>query len=199
MPLFIAAAAFEQVWKAASNLFTKAIGMLVSAAINIVSISLKIIVIYATVSFAADAHFPGPVDGFSTVLPPLLGQTIQNPDAKTLSVMNTFSECERVSLINGEMDASVFKNCFTARRAMVERRYPGAFNFLGDGWGFLMTMIGLFALYYWVISPEIDKIFKPASASDFDFGGNIKQLGKNIWNLPVQITEKVTSSLGKKS
>ena len=198
MPLFIAAAAFEPVWKVASNLLTKAIGMLATAAVNIISISLKIIVIYATVSFAADAHFPGPDDGFSVVMPPLLGQKIENPDAKVLSVMNTFSECERVALVDGEMDADKFKNCFTAHRAMVERRYPGAFDFLHDGWGFLMTMIGLFTLYYWVVSPEIDKIFKPASSSDFDFGGNIKQLGKNIWNLPVQITEKVTSALGKK-
>lgn len=198
MPIFIAAAAFEPVWKAASGLLTKAIGMLATAAVNIVSISLKIIVIYATVSFAADAHFPGPVDGFSTVMPPLLNQKPENPDAKTLSVMDTFSECERVALVNGEMDADKFKNCFTARRAMVERHYPDAFDFLGDGWGFLMTMIGIFALYYWVISPEIDKIFKPAGASDFDFGGNIKQLGKNIWNLPVQITEKVSAALGKK-
>lgn len=197
MPLFIAAAAFEQVWKAASGLFTKAIGMLATAAVNIVAISLKIIVIYATVSFAADAHFPGPVDGFSTILPPMMGQSVQNPDARTLSVMNTFSECERVALVNGEMDADKFKNCFTAHRAMVERRYPGAFDFLGDGWEFLMLMIGLFALYYWVISSEIDKIFKPVGKSDFDFGGNLKQLGKNIWNLPLQITEKVTSALGK--
>ena len=198
MPIFIAAAAFEPVWKVASGLLTKSIGMLASAAVNIVSISLKIIVIYATVSFAADAHFPGPVDGFSTVMPPLLNQKIENPDAKVLSVMNTFSECEHVALVDGEMDAEKFKNCFTAHRAMVERRYPGAFDFLGDGWGFLMTMIGLFALYYWVISPEIDKIFKPVGASDFDFGGNIKQLGKNIWQLPVQITEKLTAALGKK-
>lgn len=199
MPLFIAAAAFEPVWKMASNLFTKAIGMLATAAVSIISISLKIIVIYATVSFAADAHFPGPVDGFSTVMPPLLGQKIENPDAKVLSVMNTFSECERVALVDGEMDAGIFKNCFTAHRAMVERQYPGAFDFLRDGWGFLMTMIGLFALYYWVVSPEIDKIFKPAASSDFDFGGNIKQLGKNIWNLPVQIAEIATKALGKKS
>lgn len=199
MPIFIAAAAFEPVWKVASGLLTKAIGMLASASVNIVSISLKIIVIYATVSFAADAYFPGPVDGFSTVMPPLLGQKVENPDAKTLSVMNTFSECERIALTDGEMDADKFKNCFTARRAMVERRYPGAFDFLGDGWGFLMMMIGIFALYYWVISPEIDKIFKPAGSSDFDFGGNIKQLGKNIWNLPVQVTEKVAATLGKKS
>ena len=198
MPLFIAAAAFENVWKVASGLFTKSIGMLVTAAVNIISISLKIVVIYATVSYAADAYFPGPVDGFSVVLPPMLGEKAQNPDAQTLSVMNTFSECERVALASGEMDADKFKNCFTAHRATVERRYPGAFDFLGDGWGFLMMMIGLFALYYWVISPEIDKIFKPAGSSDFDFGGNLKTLGKNIWNLPVQITEKVTSALGKK-
>ena len=200
MPIFIAAAAFENVWKTASGLFTKAIGMLATAAIKIVAISLKIIVIYATVSFAADAHFPGPVDGFSTVLPPMLSQTIQNPDAKTLSVMNTFTECEHVALVDSKMDAGKFKNCFTAHRATVERRYPGAFDFLGDGWGFLMMMIGIFALYYWVVSPEIDKIFAPIKGeSDFDFGGNIKQLGKNIWNLPVQITEKITAGMGKKS
>ena len=198
IPILVAAAAFEQVWKAASNLFTNAIGMLASAAIKLVAISLKIVVMYATISYAADAYFPGPVDGFSTVLPPLLGQEVENPDAMTLSVMNTFTECERVALVDGEMDAHKFKNCFSARRAMVERHYPGAFDFLGDGWGFFMMMIGLFGLYYWVVSPEIDKIFKPASGSNFDFGANIKRLGTNIWNLPVQITQKVTSALGEK-
>ena len=198
MPLLIAAAAFEPVWKTASGLLNKSIGMLATSAVKIVAISLKIIVIYATVSFAADAHFPGPVDGYNTVFPPMLGQSIQNPDAQTLSVMNTFTECEHVALVNGKMDADKFKNCFTAHRATVERRYPGAFDFLGDGWGFLMMMIGIFALYYWVIAPEIDKIFTPVGKSDFDFGGNIKQLGKNIWNLPVQITEKITSAFGKK-
>ncbi len=198
MPIFIAAAAFENVWKTASGLFTKAINMLAGAAVNLVSISLKIIVIYATVSFAADAHFPGPVDGFSTILPPMMGQTVNNPDARTLSVMNTFSECERVALVDGEMDADKFKDCFTAHRAMVERQYPGAFDFLGDGWTFLMIMIGLFALYYWVISPEIDKVFKPVGDSDFDFGENLKRLGKDIWNFPLQLTEKITTALGKK-
>ena len=199
MPLFIAAAAFEPVWKflSDSKLINKVIDMLGSAAVSIISISLKIVIIYATVSFVADAHYPGPVDGFSTVLPPMFGQTVQNPDARTLSVMNTFSECEHVALSGGAMDATKFKDCFTAHRAMVERKYPGAFDFLGDGWGFLMMMIGLFALYYWVVSPEIDKIFKPAGKSDFDFGGNIKKLGKNIWNLPVQATGKITSALGK--
>ena len=198
MPIFIAAAAFEQVWKTASGLFTKAIGMLASAAVKIVAISLKIIIIYATVSFAADAHFPGPVDGFSTVLPPMLGQNIQSPDAQTLSVMNTFSECEHVALVNGEMDAKTFKNCFTAHRAMVERKYPGAFDFLGDGWGFLMMMIGIFALYYWVVSPEIDKIIASDKDTEFDFGGNIKKLGKSIWDLPVNIVKTVTSATGQK-
>lgn len=199
MPLFIGAYAFEPVWKTASGLFTKALDMLVSSAIKIVAISLKIVIMYATVSYAADAFFPGPVDGFSTILPPMMGQTVQNPDAKTLSIINTFSECERVALIDGKLDADVFKNCFTAHRATVERSYPGAFDFMGDGWGFMMMMIGLFALYYWVISPKIDGILvSTTGAETFDFGTNLKQLGKNIWNIPVQITEKVTSALGKK-
>ena len=208
MPLLIAAAAFEPVWKAASKVINNAINMLATSAMKIIAISLKIVVIYATVSFAADAHFPGPVDGFNTVFPPMLGQEVENPDAKTLSVMNTFTECERVALVDDKMDAKKFKNCFTAHRATVERQYPGAFDFLGDGWGFLMMMIGIFALYYWVVSPEIDKIFATVSSSDTDiiggaakqdFGESIKQLGKNIWNLPVQIVEKITAKSGKKS
>ena len=199
LPIFIAAYAFEPVWKTASGLTTKALDMLVSSAVKIVGISLKIVILYATVSYAADAFFPGPVDRFSTILPPMMGQTVQNPDAKTLSIINTFRECEQVALVNGEMDADIFKNCFTAHRATVERRYPGAFDFLGDGWGFMMMMIGLFALYYWVISPKIDAILTPTKGGEtFDFGTNVKQLGKDIWNAPTQIAEKITSALGKK-
>ena len=199
LPIFIAAYAFEPVWNAASKLTTKALDMLVSSAVKIVAISLKIVVLYATISYAADAFFPGPVDGFSSILPPMLNQNVQNPDSKTLSVINTFKECERVALIDGEMDKDLFKNCFTAHRANVERKYPGAFDFMGDGWGFLMMMIGLFALYYWVVSPKIDAIISADKGGEsFDFGANIKQLGKNIWNAPLQITEKVTSALGKK-
>jgi hypothetical protein len=60
-------------------------------------------------------------------------------------------------------------------------------------------MIGLFALYYWVISPKIDSLLSSTSDETlFDFGGNIKKLGKGIWNTPVNITEKITSAMGKK-
>ncbi len=200
MPIFIAAYAFEPVWKMASGLVTQALNMLVSAAVKIVAISLKIVIMYATVSYAADAFFPGPVDGFSTILPPMMGQTVQNPDARTLSVINTFAECERVALVDGEMDADKFKDCFTAHRATVERKYPGAFDFMSDGWGFMMLMIGLFALYYWVVSPKIDSLLASTKDGDstFDFGGNIKQLGKNLWNLPIQLAEKIMAAKGKK-
>ena len=199
LPIFIAAYAFEPVWKLASGLTTKALNMLVSSAVKIVAISLKIVILYATVSYAADAFFPGPVDGFSTILPPMMNQSVQNPDAQTLSIINTFSECEHVALIDGEVDGDKFKNCFTAHRAAVERKYPGAFDFMHDGWGFMMMMIGLFALYYWVISPKIDAIISADKGGEtFDFGADIKQLGKNIWNVPVQITEKITSAMGKK-
>ena len=199
LPIFIASYAFEPVWDAASKLTTKALDMLVSSAVKIVGISLKVVILYATVSYAADAFFPGPVDGFSTILPPMMGQSVENPDAQTLSVINTFSECEHVALVDNELDAKLFKKCFTAHRATVERKYPGAFDFMSDGWGFMMLMIGLFALYYWVVSPKIDAILTPTKNGElFDFGENIKQLGKNIWKAPVQIMEKITSAIGKK-
>ena len=198
MPIFIASYAFEPVWKAASNLTTKAIDMLVSSAVKIVAISLKIVIVYATISYAADAFFPGPVDGFNIIFPPMMGQTVQNPDAQTMSVINTFHECETVALSDGEMDADKFKNCFTAHRAAVERQYPGAFDFMGDGWGFLMMMLGLFALYYWVVSPKIDTIIRSTTDNEmFDFGGNLKRLGTNIVKAPVQLVDKIIMVKGK--
>lgn len=199
MPILLAAAAFEPVWKAAAGLVNKAIDTLVKSAVQIVAITLKIVILYATVSYAADEYFPGPADGYSAILPPLMGMTVQNPDIRTMSVMNVFSNCEQVSLTDGEMDADKFRACFVAQRAQVEAKYPGAFDFMSDGWGFLMLMMGLFFLYYYAISPKIDAILGKNAKEEFDFGGNIKQLGKNIWNAPVQIFEKITKAMGKKS
>lgn len=198
MPLLLAAAAFEPVWKAASGLFKKSIDMVVRAAIQIVAITLKTLVIYATVSYAADMYFPGPADGYSAVMPPMMGAAVKNPDAQTLSVMTVFSDCEKVALSDGEMDADKFKNCFTARRAEVERTYHGAFDFLGDGWDFLLLMMGLFLLYYYAVAPKIDELLGGKSTSDFDFGGNILTLGKKIWSVPTQIAEAISKAAGKK-
>lgn len=197
MPVILAAAAFEPVWKVASGLVGKSVDMLVKSAVQIVAITLKTLIIYATISYAADAYFPGPVDGYSAMLPPMMGQTVENPNAQTMSVMKVFSDCEQVALINGEMDADKFKECFVSRKEIVERSYPGAFDFLSDGWDFLLLMFGLFLLYFYAIAPKIDAILGKSGKEQFDFGGEIKKLGKNIWNTPVQITEKITKAMGK--
>ena len=70
MPLLLAAAAFEKVWKLADKLTDSALTMLIDSAITILKISLKICIIYGVVYFSADSMFPGPVDGFTTILPP---------------------------------------------------------------------------------------------------------------------------------
>ena len=197
LPLLLAAAAFEQTWKLADGVVKNAINMLVKSAVQIVGITLKVLVIYATVSFAADEYFPGPNDGYSAILPPMMGQTVQNPDAQTLSVMEVFSTCEQVALTDGEMDAEKFKNCFTARRAEVERKYPGAFDFMSDGWDFLLLMFGLFLLYFYVVQPKIDGILGKDSKEQFDFGTWTKDLGKKIWSAPQQIFEAISKAFGK--
>ncbi len=197
LPLLLAAAAFEQTWKLADGIVKNAINMLVKSAVQIVGITLKVLVIYATVSFAADEYFPGPNDGYSAILPPMMGQTVQNPDAQTLSVMEVFSTCEQVALTDGEMDAEKFKNCFTARRAEVERKYPGAFDFMSDGWDFLLLMFGLFLLYFYVVQPKIDGILGKDSKEQFDFGTWTKDLGKKIWNAPQQIFGAISKAFGK--
>ena len=139
------------------------------------------------------------MDGFSVMMPPLLGQTPQNPDAQTLSVMNVFSECERVALADGEMDKDKFTSCFSAQRAMVERTYPGAFDFLDDGWDFLVLMCGLFALYFLVLRSRIEGMLPSVGGEDFDFGAQIKQLGKNIWSIPKQIANAVGKAVDEKA
>ncbi|MBE6457777.1 MAG: hypothetical protein E7011_03160 [Alphaproteobacteria bacterium] len=212
MPLLLAASAFEGTWAKASGLVSKALEMLISSAVRIVAITLKVLVIYATVSYTADTFMPGPNDGYSAILPPMMGQVPENPDAQTLSVMNVFKTCEQVALANGEMDKDAFKNCFTARRAEVERKYPGAFDFMKDGWNFLLMMVCLFCLYYYAISPKIDKLLPAggvklpipgenanvATGEQFDFGAWIHDLGQKIWHVPVQITEKISKAMGKK-
>ncbi len=199
MPIFIAAYAFEGAWKLAGGLFDKGINMLINAAIKIVVIALKVVIIYATISYAADSYFPGPVDGYSVMLPPMLGTSPENPDVQTLSVMNVFAECERVSLVDGEMDKDKFTTCFTAQRAMVERSYPGAFDFLDDGWDFIVMMAALFALYFLVLRNRVEGILPSVGKEDFDFGGQIKQLGKNIWSLPKQIANAVGKAMDERA
>lgn len=212
MPLLLAAYAFEGIWSRANKLVSRAIEMLVSSAVRIVAITLKVIIIYATVSYAADTYFPGPADGYTAILPPMLGATPQNPDIQTMSVMDVFKTCEQVGLADGEMDKEKFKNCFTARRAQVEREYPGAFDFLDNGWEFMLMMVCLFLLYYYAVSPKIDKLLPagniklpiPGENSDvssgeqFDIGAWVHDLGQRIWALPVQVTKKITDAMGDK-
>ena len=198
LPLILAAAAFEQTWSLASGVVKNAINMLVKSAIQIVGITLKVLITYAVVAYAADAYFPGPVDGYSAILPPMMGREIENPDAQTLSVINVFSTCEAVATADGEMDADKFRDCFTAQRAAVEREYPGAFDFMRDGWDFLVMMIGLFLMYFWVIKPKVMGILTVGGKEQFDFGQWAKGLGKKIWSAPTQIFSGISKAFGKK-
>jgi hypothetical protein len=189
LPLIIAAAAFEQTWKVANGLLSNSINMLVSSAVRIIAITLKVLIIFGTVSYAADTFFPEPYDGYSAVLPPLLGHKPTNPDAQTMSVMNVFSTCESVSLVDDVVDKDLFKECFMEQKAIVERQYPHAFDFLKNGWDFLLLMACTFLLYFYIISPKVDKIFGKDPKEEFDFGGEIKKLGKLAWNLPIKLTK----------
>ena len=199
LPLILAAAAFEQTWSVANGVVKNAINTLVKSAIQIVGITLKTLITFAIVAYAADAFFPGPRDGYSAILPPMMGQKIETTDAETLSVINVFSTCERVATVDGEMNADKFKDCFTAQRAMVEREYPNAFDFMNDGWDFLLLMFGIFLLYFYAIKPKVDGMLTGGGKEDFDFGNWAKGLGKKIWSAPQQLFDAIAKATGKKS
>lgn len=196
MPFLIAAAAFEQVWGLAKGLLNSGINMLINSAISILKISLKITIIYAIVYFAADKFYPGPEDGFTTILPPLISNiNAQNMDAQTMSVMNAFSNCEQVALIDGQMDKEKFTACFKTQKTIVEKRYPGAFDFMDDGFDFLLFMIGVFILYFWVVSPKIDELLGSEGKESFDYGQWVKDFGKTAYNAPVKIYNQVREKM----
>ena len=174
----------------------------VNSAVAILKISLKISIIYAIVYLAADQVFPGPEDGFTSILPPLQGEIIQtqsyknNMNAQAMSVMKVFSTCEQVSVIDGKMDEDKFVSCFRTQRNLVEANYPHAFDFMDDGFDFLIFMIGVFFLYFWVISPKIDALVGGKDDKEmFDYGGWVKNFGKTAFDAPVKIFTKVRDKL----
>lgn len=196
MPLLIAAAAFEQVWGLAKGLLNSGIKMLIDSAISILKISLKIVIIYAVIYFGADKFYPGPEDGFTSVLPPLISSIKPgNMDVQTMSVMNAFSTCEHVSLINGKMDKERFTACFKTQRNIIEKRYPGAFNFMDDGFDFLLFMIGVFFLYFWIVSPQIDKLLGAEGKESFDYGQWVKDFGKTAYNAPITVYNQIREKM----
>lgn len=160
LPILIAAAAYEQVWKVASGLFRKALGTVVSAAVAIISISLKITILFSIVYYAADSLFPGPTDSYTSILPPMFEmQMTGKTSPQAQYVMNAFAKCEAESKdADGLVDADLFKPCFLEQKAQIEQVYPDAFDFLKDGWTFLLLMFGLIFAYYYVLVPRIDKL-----------------------------------------
>lgn len=198
IPLLIASAAFEEVWSLAKGVMNSSIDMLVKSAVSILKITLKVIIIYAVVYFAADEHFPTPRDGFTSIMPPLLGQiTPENQDAKTMSVINVFKNCEQEATVDNEIDKDTFVSCFDRESEIVETRYPGAFDFMGDGFDFLIFMIGVFILYFWVISPEIEKLLSmdKEGKETFDYGKWLKDAGKTAYNAPGKTFNKVRDKI----
>lgn len=198
MPLMIAATAFEQVWSLAKNIMNRAIDMLINSAISILKISLKITIIYAIVFFATDNFYPKPADGFTSILPPLLGKiTPQNTDAKTMSVMNVFTTCEQASIVRGEIDKDKFVSCFKTQKRVVEARYPGAFDFMRDGFDFMLFMIGVWFLYFWVVSPRVDELLKmnKEGKEKFDYGKWVKDFGKTVYDAPAKIFNSVRDKM----
>lgn len=198
LPLILGAAAFEGVWSMAKGLLKKSVDILVSSAIQLVIITLKVLVIYATVSYSADMFFPGPYDGYSAILPPLMHSDAQIADNQTLSVANTFSECEQISLVDGELDKDKFLNCFTAHRATVERAYPGAFDFMDDGWDFALLMACIFFLYFTVLNKRLDALFAQDKNKLFDFGDALRGVTNTVMKSPLKITDTISKRFGKK-
>jgi hypothetical protein len=207
LPLIIAAWAFEKTWGMAKGAAAKAVDILCNCAVRVIAISLKTLIIYAAVSFAADEFFPGPADNYTAILPP--GIAMNNPAASAAagapssgaaySVVSVFSKCERAATNNGEkvLDNDAFKDCFMAEKTAAELRHPGAFDFMKDGFSFILLMLGLFFIYFYVVEEKVDEILGKGKDGEFEFGKYVKELGQSVWNVPKKIGAKITGAMKK--
>lgn len=179
MPLLLAAAAFEKIWSKAAGLLKKSIDMLVSAAVKTLAVTLKVVILFGIVFYVADMFFPGPVDGFTAILPPLAGQSSTNLASREHAIMNVFKKCEAEAKPSDESNKEAYIACFNRERARVESAHDGAFDFMDDGWDFLLMMIFIFMLYLYAIEPKVDKLLPEANSGSndkdgLDFGAMLK-------------------------
>lgn len=201
MPVIIASYAYENVWGVLKGAVGKSLEMLVNCAVRVVAITLKVLIIYAVVSVAADEYYPGPTDGYSAILPPGFAgmQTAQNSGNQV--VAQVFANCEKVSVVNGAMDKNLFKACFDREKATAEIMHPGAFDFMGNGWEFFMLMLGIFLVYFYVVQKKIDEVLvsdKGGKDPIFNIGSQFKEFGKKVWDIPAELTKKITDATEKK-
>jgi hypothetical protein len=201
LPLIIASYAYENVWGLLKGAIGKGVNMLINCAVRVVAITLKVLIIYAVVAYAADEYFPGPLDGYSAITVPGMAGMGAAENSKNLVVAQVFSDCEKASVKDGAMDKNLFKACFDIKKAQAEIRNPGAFDFMAQGWEFFMLMLGIFLLYFYVVQKKIDEILiedKGGKDPIFNIGGVFKDFGKKLWDIPSGIAKKITDSLGKK-
>ena len=60
---------------------------------------------------------------------------------------------------------------------------------MSNGFDFLLFMIGVFFLYFWIVSPEVDKLLNMSKEGkeEFDYGQWIKDVGKTVYDAPGKI------------
>jgi len=191
LPLIVAATAFEKTWKTAGGVLKKSVDMLVESAVKVIAISLKVVIVYAVISFTGNEVFPG-----SGLFPPLLGNTQTTATASI--VHDAFARCESHAMVDGELDKDLFRDCF-----VVEQQHnPDAFKFMHNGFEFLLLMIGIFCLYWYVLGPRIDELLasvpsiepfgKSNDSGGIDnFGSDIKKLTKMTWKKPQELADKI--------
>jgi len=196
LPIFIASYAFANTWGILKGAVGKGVEMLVNCATRVVAITLKVLIIYAVVVFAADEY------GFSAITPPVIAGGQAAGSSKNIAIAAIFEKCEKVSLIDGVMNKNLFKACWDVEKAIVEMREPRAFDFMKNGWEFLMLMFGIFFIYFYVVEKKIDDILVKDSFSGKDgalnLGSTFKEFGQKAWAIPEGIAKKVTDVFKKK-
>jgi hypothetical protein len=179
-PVIIASFAFNGVWPIMKNISSGVIKNLTQLAINMIAITLKIVIFYSIIQFAADKYYPGPVDGYNSIFPP---EILQNQTAASAStsdtkpqIANVMMKCEIASKENGVINEEKFKSCWKSE----EKKNPAAFEFLKHPLDFILMLLFLMLFYFYAVESRLTKQFaKFAAVGSTNFG---EQMEKAITN-----------------
>lgn len=197
-PLIILAYTFEKSFNFAKNLVQNSIQILIQSTLQMVRFGFKIAFFYALLVISADAYFPGPIDSYNAIFPNLLlNNTKDSKDSTAYSISQVFKICEEETIQkNGKMDKYIFKECFMREKAKVEAIYPNSFDFMDNGFEFLLFFGFIYFLYFYIIEDKINKIIN-IKQNDFTKFGSFVSDATKLPNKAMNLIAKISKGLNK--
>jgi len=133
----------------------------------------------------------------------IMGNEMVARDARGQSIIEVFQRCEIAAKQNpdGLVDRNLFRACFERERVQIERYHPGAFDFMSNGFRFILMFLGIFLVYHYAIAKRVDALFDKSTGDssgnfssdtndEFAYGKYVRDFTSKAWKVPLAVTKK---------